>query len=211
MKRLYYISQGKTPEEHVKNIENACKNGVRLFQLRMKGISREQFLETAIMAKAVSNECNTTLIINDDIVVANAIGAGVHLGKNDESIAKARSILKNAIIGGTANTLQDCITLIEQGVDYIGLGPFRFTETKKELSPILGLEGYENIIKSLRERGYKTPIYAIGGIQKQDIDDLLDVGVHGIAVSELLTDKSSYHIKEIVKKLTPSEVDRPCK
>lgn len=211
MKRLYYISQGKTPEEHVKNIEIACKNGVRLFQLRMKDVSKEQFLETAIMAKAVSNECNTTLIINDNVSVAKEVGLGVHLGKNDESIENARSILKNGIIGGTANTLQDCITLIEQGVDYIGLGPFRFTETKKELSPILGLEGYESIIKSLREKGYKTPVYAIGGIQKQDIDDLLDVGVHGIAVSELLTDKSSCHIKEIVKKLTPSEVNRPCK
>ena len=72
---------------------------------------------------------------------------GVHLGKNDMSPSDARKILGNGyIIGGTANTLDDIERLIKEGVDYIGLGPFRYTETKKNLSPILGIDGYKKIL-----------------------------------------------------------------
>ena len=95
---------------------------------------------------------------------------------------------EKAIIGGTANTLEDVIALIDD-VDYIGLGPFKFTETKTHLSPILKLNGYEKIINQLKTicavKG--LPIIAIGGINLKDIEPLLATGIYGIAVSGLLT------------------------
>ena len=144
MDRIYYISQGETPEEHLNNIWNVCDQGCHLIQLRLKDTSDEEYLETAKKALEICDSFNAKLIINDNVFVANQIDCfGIHVGKND---AKPTSIRKdigeNKIIGGTANTLEECLILVEQKIDYIGLGPFKFTETKKVLSPILGLEGF---------------------------------------------------------------------
>lgn len=195
---LYYISQGGSPLIHLQNIENVCRAGVRLVQLRMKNIDEQLYLETAIEAKQICNKYNTTLIINDNIEVAKKVGVGVHLGKEDESIGKAKTVLENVLIGGTANTLTDCLELIDKKVDYIGLGPFKFTETKKKLSPILGEEGYRKIINELKKQGHTIPIYAIGGIIEDDFNLLFDVGVYGIAVSGLLSSTNEKTVKRIV-------------
>ena len=83
---------------------------------------------------------------------------GVHLGKKDMPVAEARKMLgKDFIIGGTANTFEDVKMHYEAGADYIGCGPFRFTTTKKNLSPILGLEGYRSIVSQMKEAGIHLP------------------------------------------------------
>lgn len=77
-------------------------------------------------------------------------------------IAEARQILgKDFIIGGTANTFEDVQMHYQAGADYIGCGPFRFTTTKKSLSPILGLEGYQAIVSQMKTAGINLPIVAI--------------------------------------------------
>ena len=93
----------------------------------------------------ICRKYNATLILNDHVHLVKEIGAnGVHLGKSDMSPVKARELLgSNYIIGGTANNMEDIRQLHKSGVDYIGLGPFRFTRTKKNLAPILGIEGYK--------------------------------------------------------------------
>jgi thiamine-phosphate pyrophosphorylase len=112
---------------------------------------------------------------------------GVHLGKTDMPPAEARRILGDGfIIGGTANTFEDIRRLTDEGVDYIGLGPFRFTATKKNLSPILGLEGYKDILSRCRAAGIALPVLAIGGITVDDIPALMQTGVSGIAVSSAI-------------------------
>lgn len=127
-----------------------------------------------------------TLIINDHPEVAKAIGAdGVHLGKEDMAPAEARKLLgPRAIIGATANTLADVERLMEAPVDYLGIGPYRFTGTKKKLAPLLGVEGYREIIAMMKERrGSAFPHVAIGGITAADIAPLAEAGVTGFAVS----------------------------
>jgi len=200
MNRIYYISQGNTPQEHLENIENVCKAGCRLVQLRLKEIDNGIFFETAVKAQKICRQHETRLLINDNVLVAKQIDAdGVHLGKDDLSVTEARKMLGDKIIGGTANTLEDCLDLIAQKADYIGLGPYRFTETKKKLSPILGLYGYSKIIKALNERDVKTPIFAIGGISKEDFEPLMKTGVNGVAVSGLLTKKANKELTEIIE------------
>ncbi|MBQ1796959.1 MAG: thiamine phosphate synthase, partial [Prevotella sp.] len=106
------------------------------------------------------------------------------LGKHDISIEAARKILgQQYIIGGTANTFDDVKAHYEAGADYIGCGPFRFTTTKKGLSPVLGLEGYRRIVKQMHTEGINMPIVAIGGITEQDVPAIMQTGVSGIAVS----------------------------
>jgi thiamine-phosphate pyrophosphorylase len=100
------------------------------------------------------------------------------------------------IIGGTANTLTDVIKRIEENCNYIGLGPYRFTSTKDNLSPILGLAGYKEIIKQI----YNTvPIYAIGGIVASDITQILETGIYGVAMSGTLTNYPDK--KELINQL----------
>ena len=87
------------------------------------------------------------------------------------------------LIGGTANTFEDIVRHWQGGADYIGCGPFRYTETKKNLSPVLGLEGYASILRQMQEAGVPLPVVAIGGITRADIPAIMQTGVRGIALS----------------------------
>ncbi|PCJ97135.1 MAG: thiamine phosphate synthase [Flavobacteriaceae bacterium] len=184
--KLHYISQGTTPEAHLENIQQACIHGAELVQLRLKNESKNILLKTAQKAREITAQFQTRLIINDFYKIAKEVKAdGVHLGKTDASPTIAREFLGNYyLVGGTANTLQDCEALIKKGVDYIGLGPFKFTKTKENLSPVLGLKGYQAIIDELKT---ETPIIAIGGITLADVPEIMSTGVHGIAISGEIT------------------------
>lgn len=186
---LHYISQGKTPAEHLENIQRLCKAGANWVQLRLKDETFEVCLETAKAARKICDRSGTILIINDQTEIAGLAKAdGVHLGKQDQCPLEARKILgPDAIIGGTANTIEDCEILVQKEVDYIGLGPFRFTTTKKNLSPVLGTAGYSKILESLGNIGSNIPVIAIGGITPADIPELTKTGLHGVAISGCLT------------------------
>ncbi len=196
---LQYISQGNTAEEHIQNIQTACKAGVRWIQLRLKDTDMATHLHTAIEVRNICDQFEAVMIVNDNIGVAKiAMADGVHLGLNDTNPKEARVTLgDNFIIGGTANTITDCLQHINDGVDYIGLGPFRYTTTKKKLSPVLGLEGYHKIIAEIRVQNDEVPVVGIGGITEQDIPQIMETGISGIAVSGMLTNKED--LKEKVK------------
>ena len=117
-------------------------------------------------------------------------------------VAEARRILGNDfIIGGTANTFEDVKMHYEAGANYVGCGPFRYTTTKKNLSPILGLEGYRNIISRLKAENIAMPLVAIGGITKEDIPVIAETGVVGIALSGtvLRADDPVREMRELVE------------
>lgn len=186
---LHYISQGNTPQEHLENIYRMCPAGANWIQLRLKNESFGTVLKTAKTAKEICDSFQVKLIINDFPEVVKQVDAcGVHLGKEDSCPLEARKILgANKIIGGTANTLEDCRVLLQKQVDYIGLGPFRFTTTKKNLSPVLGVEGYRELLGHLLQSGSTVPVIAIGGIMPADIPALAQCGVRGVAISGWLT------------------------
>ncbi|MEN9909763.1 MAG: hypothetical protein RLZZ540_2912 [Bacteroidota bacterium] len=204
-KRLQYISQGNTIEAQLHNIQQALEHGCQWIQMRFKNATSEDTFTLAEAVKILCNKYSATFIINDNVPLALEIDAdGVHLGLSDMKIANARAILGNQkIIGGTANTFEDIKKHVNQGADYIGLGPFRFTKTKEKLSPILGLEGYQNILSQLQEQQIKTPVYAIGGILTDDVESIIKTGIHGIAISGLITesDNKTKLITELNEKL----------
>src|SRR5207248_2273587 len=140
-------------------------------------------------------------IVNDHVDLAKEINAaGIHLGLEDTPIETARTLLgKCKIIGGTANTLDDVLKRVKDGCDYIGLGPYRMTKTKEKLSPVLGIEGYIKIMDELKKRGINIPVYAVGGIELEDIEKILKTGIEGIAVSGLITRHSNK--KELVAQI----------
>ena len=144
---------------------------------------RYTYYDSARMA--LEGGCRWIQIIDDHVELAKELKAdGVHLGKKDMPVAEARRMLGSGfIIGGTANTFDDIKMHYDAGADYIGCGPFRFTTTKKNLSPILGLEGYRSIVRQMKEADIRLPIVAIGGITFEDIPAILQTGVTGIALS----------------------------
>lgn len=179
---IQFISHYNDRYGYLDGIRMALDGGCKWVQLRQKeGVDKAVALEAQRMCK----DAGATFIIDDNVELVKEINAdGVHLGKKDMPIAEARRILgPDFIIGGTANTFEDVKSHYESGADYIGCGPFRFTTTKQGLSPILGLDGYHSIVSKMKTEGIDLPIVAIGGITKEDIPDIMQTGVTGIALS----------------------------
>lgn len=185
MAHVQFITHTSARYTYADSARLALAGGCRWIQLRMKDAQREEIIATAAEILPLCREVGATFILDDHVELVELTGAdGVHLGKNDMPIAEARRQLgHNKIIGGTANTFEDILAHAEAGADYIGCGPFRFTTTKKNLSPILGLEGYASIVEQMRQNNISLPIVAIGGIAFEDIPAILHTGVTGIALS----------------------------
>jgi thiamine-phosphate pyrophosphorylase len=188
LERLYFLTMDGSPVGHAEQVEAACVAGIRMVQLRMKLASDEEMREVAIAAKKICDAYGCLFLINDRVEIAAAVGAdGVHLGQQDMAVGVARRRLgPGRIIGGTANTLEDIREHCRQGADYIGLGPYRYTTTKKNLSPVLGLGGYQRIMDQLRREGITIPVVGIGGIGREDAAVLFETGLYGIAFSGML-------------------------
>lgn len=182
---LQYISHFTPQISYAEGIRMALEGGCRWIQLRMKDASAEEIIACAEEVLPLCRRHGAKFLLDDHVELVRQLGAdGVHLGKNDMPVDEARKILgPDIIIGGTANTIEDIIRLHKQGADYIGCGPFRFTTTKKNLSPILGLDGYKSIVLKMKELGIDLPIVAIGGITVEDIPAVMGTGVSGIALS----------------------------
>ncbi len=190
--KLQFITHCTERYSYVDSARIALEGGCRWIQLRMKDADESLMEETALIVQKMCRDYGATFIIDDNVHLVKKIKAdGVHLGKNDMPIAEARKILgDDFIIGGTVNCFEDILknlssTALAQKpmVNYFGCGPFRFTSTKKNLAPILGLDGYRNIIADMKRNNINIPLVAIGGITKDDISDILKTGVDGIALS----------------------------
>lgn len=187
---LMFITHRTDRYTELDEVKMALEGGCTWIQLRMKDNLN---LETA---KAVSDYVRlngfstNSICINDNVEIAIKVHADcVHLGKNDMPVSEARKFLYEhweedmMSVGATANTFEDIVRADEEGAAYVGLGPFRFTETKKNLSPELGLEGYRHIMQQMKEENIKIPVFAIGGILLEDVKPLMETGITGIAVS----------------------------
>ena len=201
--RAMFISHQNARFDYVSGCMEALRSGIRFVQLRMKDASDDEVVATA---KVLREECDkyAALLTVDDRVnlLETGLFDGVHIGKNDMPVADAKKLTGNKfLLGATCNTAADVFAAISDGADYIGMGPFRFTTTKKNLSAILGLEGYSNIMQKLQSRGLKMPIYAIGGISVDDLNDLKQTGIYGVAISSVILDSQDPNntIKQILK------------
>jgi len=185
---LHFISNETAALSHIDSIRLALDAGCRWIQLRVKNRPEEEVLPLAWEATRLCDSFGAKLIINDFPRVAFAVEAhGLHLGLTDMPVPEARALVgEQMVIGGTANTWDDMLRRIDEGADYIGLGPFRFTNTKQNLSPILGIEGYCTLMRQMLAAGHSTPIIAIGGITPGDITRLRAAGLHGVAMSGAL-------------------------
>lgn len=202
---VQFISHFTQKYGYIDSIRLALEGGCRWIQLRVKDMTDSEVLPMAIVAQKLCKQYSATFIIDDRVEMVKQIKAhGVHLGKNDMPIAEARKILGNDfIIGGTANTFDDVMAHYKASANYIGCGPFRFTTTKKNLAPILGLDGYRNIVALMKQNLISIPIVAIGGIEQDDIPDIMQTGVSGVALSGVVlrADDPIQKMKQILNTL----------
>ena len=208
--KLQFITHYTEKYSYIDSARIALEGGCRWIQLRMKDADASTLEETALIVQKMCKDYGATFIIDDHVLLTKKIKAnGVHLGKNDMPIAEARRLLGDSfIIGGTVNSLDDVRATLQSATpDYFGCGPFRFTSTKKNLAPILGHEGYRNIIREMKEGGIRIPLVAIGGIRKEDIPELMADGVHGIALSSsiLRAENPVEEMKGIIETLNQKE------
>lgn len=182
---LQFITNTKAPVSIADQVRGVLEGGCRWIQVRMKDASDEEITKVINEIKPLCLEKEAFLILNDRVELAKTLDVGgVHLGKKDMLPSQARLILgPAAVIGVTANTIDDIKAVRSLDVDYIGMGPFRFTETKENLAPVLGIEGIRNLCEQMQQLEINIAHVAVGGIRKEDVAPLMQAGANGIAVS----------------------------
>ena len=164
---------------HIELTAMALAGGADTIQFRAKSGSTREMIDSAGQMKILCKKAGMPLIINDRIDIAMAVGAdGVHLGQDDFPIPLARKILgPDAIIGGSAGDMEEALTCLSEGADYIGAGPVFSTDSKSDAGPATGIENIRALVEKI-----PLPVIAIGGIKLTDIKNLLDAGAYGVAV-----------------------------
>lgn len=166
---------------HVELAAAAAAGGADVIQYREKRpVSTKEMMRVAVLMSLACREFGTTLLIDDRVDVAAAVGAtAVHLGREDLPPDIARQILgSDAIIGGTANSVEEAVKVARQPVDYLGVGPVFGTTSKGErAAPMLGLERFAEICEAVDK-----PVIGIGSISVDRVGDVLEAGAHGVAV-----------------------------
>jgi len=179
------LTQDGLALDHVAQTEQLCAAGARWIQLRMKRAAPADWLATARAAVCLCREYGAICIVNDSVDIAVASDAdGVHLGKLNLGWPEARARLgAERLLGGTVNDSADAARARAAGcLDYVGVGPLRFTATKKHLAPVLGLAGVRTLVAQLGD----LPAWVIGGVTPDDLPALRAAGATGVAVSSAL-------------------------
>jgi thiamine-phosphate pyrophosphorylase len=182
---LMCLTQDGTGVAHSVQAERLCAAGARWIQLRMKDAPRALWLEDACGAAQACRRHGAILIVNDSVDIALASGAdGAHIGGADGAWSEARSALgPDRILGGTVNDLEGAHRASASGcLDYAGVGPLRFTPTKRKLASVLGLAGVRHLVAELGG----IPAWVIGGVTARDLPALQAAGAAGAAVSSAL-------------------------
>lgn len=186
---LQFITDNTDTNALLATCRAVLEGGVRWIQLRMKHATHDERVATARTLKALMTPyVGSTLIIDDDIdAVLESDADGVHLGLSDASPVEARRLLGTGkIIGGTCNTTDHLRQRALEGVDYVGVGPYRHTITKSNLSPLLGAEGMRALVAYNRQLPHPIPMVGIGGIVPDDLPALARIGLRGVALSGVI-------------------------
>ena len=164
---LQYITNTTCGHSIPDQVKAVLEGGCRWIQLRMKDAPKEEIIEMAKVIKPLTDEKEAFLIINDHVDICRDVNCtGVHLGKSDMLPSKARLELGPlAVIGVTAQTCEAIESVRSLDIDYIGIGPFADTRTKKNLAPVLGLQGITDLCGRMRSADINIAHVAVGGIR----------------------------------------------
>ena len=178
--RLYLVTNRyqDSLESFLKKVETACRSGVTIVQLREKNLTTNQYYQLAKEVKEITDAYQVPLIIDDRLDVCLAVdAAGLHIGDDELPVSVARQVLgPDKILGVTAKTVKRALEAEESGADYLGTGAI-FPTTTKENAPITLISTLKTICQRVA-----IPVVAIGGLTSENIDQLIDTGIAGVAV-----------------------------
>ena len=165
-------------ESFLEKVETACRSGVTIIQLREKNLTTNQYYQLAKQVKEITDAYQVPLIIDDRLDVCLAVdAAGLHIGDDELPVSVARQVLgPEKILGVTAKTVKRALEAEEGGADYLGTGAI-FPTTTKENAPITLISTLKTICQTVA-----IPVVAIGGLTSENIDQLAETGIAGVAV-----------------------------
>lgn len=185
IEKLHFITNDIENLSHVEQANAACQAGAKWIQYRCLTKSDDALLRDINEISAICDDWGTTLIVTDHFHLAGRADIqGFHI----EDMEADLSIIKQKLgdeytLGGSANTLEGLTRLINEGADYLGFGPFSKTTTKPNDLPLLGTQGYIQLAYYLEQNNFDVPVLAVGGVGLADVENLMDTGIFGIAVS----------------------------
>ena len=178
--RLYLVTNRyqDSLESFLEKVETACRSGVTIIQLREKNLTTNQYYQLAKQVKEITDAYQVPLIIDDRLDICLAVdAAGLHIGDDELPVSVARQVLgPKKILGVTAKTVKRALEAETSGADYLGTGAI-FPTTTKENAPITLISTLKTICQRVA-----IPVVAIGGLTSENIDQLIDTGIAGVAV-----------------------------
>lgn len=178
--RLYLVTNRyqDSLENFLEKVETACRSGVTMIQLREKNLTTNQYYQLAKQVKEITDAYQVPLIIDDRLDICLAVdAAGLHIGDDELPVSVARKVLgPEKILGVTAKTVKRALEAETSGADYLGTGAIFPTRTK-ENAPITLISTLKTICQTVA-----IPVVAIGGLTSENIDQLVDTGIAGVAV-----------------------------
>ena len=178
--RLYLVTNRyqDSLESFLEKVETACRSGVTIVQLREKNLTTNQYYQLAKQVKEITDAYQVPLIIDDRLDICLAVdAAGLHIGDDELPVSVARQVLgPEKILGVTAKTVKRALEAEEGGANYLGTGAI-FPTTTKENAPITLISTLKTICQRVA-----IPVVAIGGLTSENIDQLVDTGIAGVAV-----------------------------
>lgn len=188
--KVYPITDTKASGmDHAEQVKRFIEGGATLIQLRDKDASSREFFDAVKECVEYARPRGVRIIINDRVDIAITAGAdGVHLGQDDLPPESARDLLgERAIIGYSTHSVQQAISAAKLPVDYVAIGPIFATGTKADAEPVVGLKA----IRDVRRAIGATPIVAIGGIDEQNIAEVIAAGADSAAVISALVSREA--------------------
>ncbi|WP_404449033.1 thiamine phosphate synthase [Sutcliffiella horikoshii] len=173
-------------------LQEAIYGGITFFQFREKGLGAKVGVEKKELALKLKEICEShaiPFIVNDDIDLALEVEAdGVHIGQEDASFSEVEERLApEMIIGVSCHTVEEARAAVNDGADYIGVGPMYFTTTKKDIKEVKGPQ----VIIQIRDAGLTVPLVGIGGISVENTAAVLEAGADGVAVISAISKAES--------------------
>ncbi|MGG0184935.1 thiamine phosphate synthase [Bacillus rhizoplanae] len=204
--QVYFImGSNNCRKDPLQVMKEALDGGITIFQYREKGegaLTGEERYAFAKQLQSLCKEYNVPFIVNDDVELALELDAdGVHVGQDDEGIKTVREKMGDKIIGVSAHTIEEARFAIENGADYLGVGPIFPTNTKKDAKAVQGTQG----LHFFRENGVEIPIVGIGGITIENAASVIEAGADGVSVISAISlagspYNSTKKLAELVKK-----------
>ncbi len=178
---LYVVTDAKLKIglTHQQIAKKALAGGADVIQLRDKAMTGRELFNTACKIREITRNAGTLFIVNDRIDIAIASGAdGVHLGQDDLPLCEARQIVpEDFIIGVSVGSVAEAVNAEAGGADYVAVSPVFGTGTKPDAGP-----GHGTTLITAIKQNISIPVIGIGGIQKENIREVLVAGADGVAV-----------------------------